>query len=79
VRALTSDETATLAPQLATLRIPTAIVWGQNDPVTPLGAGRRLRDAIPGATLDVIPDGRHFTPNESPRQVADAIAALLAR
>jgi pimeloyl-ACP methyl ester carboxylesterase len=47
--------------------------------VTRLGDGRRLRDAIPGATLEVIPDARHFTPNESPRQIADAVGELLAR
>jgi pimeloyl-ACP methyl ester carboxylesterase len=41
--------------------------------------GRRLQAAIPGATLDVIAGARHFTPEESPRQVAEAIAGLLSR
>jgi pimeloyl-ACP methyl ester carboxylesterase len=83
VRALTGGDTAKLATQvtaqLPAVRVPTAIVWGQHDPVTRLGDGRRLRDAIPGATLEVIPDARHFTPNESPRQIADAVGELLAR
>ncbi|HEY4218069.1 MAG TPA: alpha/beta fold hydrolase [Gemmatimonadaceae bacterium] len=79
VRALASGETAHLSSQLASVRVPTAIVWGQHDPVTSITVGRRLRDAIPGATLDVIPDVRHFTPEEAPRQVADAIGTLLER
>ena len=39
--------------------------------------GDALAGAIPGATLDVIARRRHFTPEEAPRQVADAIAELL--
>ena len=58
---------------------PTALLWGDHDRVTPLSMGRRLQAAIPGATLDVIAGARHFTPEESPRQVAEAIAGLLSR
>jgi pimeloyl-ACP methyl ester carboxylesterase len=79
VRALGSAETSAIATQLETIRAPTAIVWGQRDPVMPLSVGRRLQQAIAGATLDVIPGRRHFTPEEAPRQVADAIGALLER
>jgi pimeloyl-ACP methyl ester carboxylesterase len=39
----------------------------------------RLRAAIPGATLDLLPDARHFLPEESPERVAAAITTLLAR
>ncbi len=79
VRALTSGETTAIASALRNIRIPTAIVWGQQDRVTPLGTARRLQAAIPGATLDVIPDARHFTPEEAPRQVAEAVGRLLGR
>jgi pimeloyl-ACP methyl ester carboxylesterase len=41
--------------------------------------GQQLADAIPGATLDVIADARHFLPEEAPRQVADSLTALLER
>ena len=58
---------------------PTAIVWGQQDRAIPLSVAKRLQQAIPGATLDVIPGARHFTPEEAPRQVADAIERLLRR
>jgi pimeloyl-ACP methyl ester carboxylesterase len=79
VRALTTDETRELGDQLDRIRVPTAIVWGQHDRVIPLWVGKRLQQSIPGATLDVVPGVRHFTPEEAPRQVADAVARLLAR
>jgi pimeloyl-ACP methyl ester carboxylesterase len=41
--------------------------------------GRRLADAIPGASFDVVAGARHFIPEEAPRQVADVLGALLAR
>ena len=79
LQALDAAETEALTPRLATLVQPTALVWGAHDPFLPLGIGRRLQEAIPGATLDVIPDARHFTPEESPERVARAIGELLAR
>lgn len=79
VRALSSRETNDIAPRLSTIAAPTALVWGQQDRVTPLSTARKLQAAIPGATLDVIPGAKHFTPEEAPRQVADVIGALLGR
>ena len=77
--ALDSAETAALAPRLKDVVAPTAIVWGAHDPFLPAALGRRLCDAIPGATLDLVPDGRHFTPEEAPDKVAETIGALLRR
>jgi pimeloyl-ACP methyl ester carboxylesterase len=77
IRALTTDETRELGGQLSRIAAPTAVVWGQQDRVIPLWVGRQLQQAIPGATLDVVPGARHFLPEEAPRQVADAIARLI--
>jgi pimeloyl-ACP methyl ester carboxylesterase len=79
IRALDARETAALAPRLGEITCPTAVVWGAQDPFLPPALGRRLADAIPGATLEVLPGMRHFVPEDAPRQVADALAALLAR
>jgi pimeloyl-ACP methyl ester carboxylesterase len=77
--ALDAAETAALDTRLGTLVQPTSVVWGAHDPFLPATIGRRLQEAIPGATLDVIADARHFTPEESPEHVARAIGALLSR
>lgn len=77
--ALDSSETQTLEPRLKDIVAPTAIVWGAEDPFLPRELGARLAAAIPGATLDIIPDVRHFSPEEAPERIADALRALLAR
>jgi pimeloyl-ACP methyl ester carboxylesterase len=77
--ALDSTDTAALAPRLKDIVAPTAIVWGRHDPFLPLAMGRRLRDTIPGATLDEVADGRHFTPEDAPARIGDALSALLNR
>jgi pimeloyl-ACP methyl ester carboxylesterase len=72
-------DTSDLAPRLRTLVQPTSIVWGEGDPFLPISLARRLHQAIPQSTLDVVDGGRHFIPEESPGRVADAIASLLER
>lgn len=79
IRALTSRETRKLARQLRKIVAPTAILWGERDRVLPLSVARDLQTSIAGSTLEVLPDRRHFTPEEAPRQIADGIAELLTR
>ncbi len=68
-----------IASRLSSLDVPAAVVWGRRDRVLALDTGKALAHQIPGAKLTVIDDGHHFTPEETPRQVADAIAELLRR
>ena len=77
--ALDAAETKVLAPRLKDIVAPTAVLWGAEDPFLPPAIGQRLADAIGGATLDVVPDVRHFTPEEAPERVAGTIAQLLSR
>lgn len=79
IRALDARETAALALRLGEIACPAAVVWGAQDPFLPLTLGRRLAGAIRGATLEIVPAARHFLPEEDPRPLADAMAALLTR
>jgi pimeloyl-ACP methyl ester carboxylesterase len=76
---LDATDTARLAPHLSGLAQPTAIIWGQEDPFLPTSTARRLHDAIPRSSLDVIPAARHFTPEEAPTRIGDVLTALLRR
>jgi pimeloyl-ACP methyl ester carboxylesterase len=76
---LDSSETAALGPRLKDIVAPSAIVWGRHDPFLPLTLGKRLQQAISGATLDVVPNGSHFTPEDAPARIGDALTALLSR
>ncbi|MDE3053122.1 MAG: alpha/beta fold hydrolase [Gemmatimonadota bacterium] len=79
LRALRADDTAALGPRLGTLRCPTAVVWGGADPFLPAALGERLRDAIPDATLDVLPSARHCVPEDTPAALSAVLTHLLAR
>lgn len=79
LQALDASETREMAPLLPAIDAPTAVLWGADDPFLSVKLGKRLAAAIPGATFEVVPGARHFTPEEAPRPVADAIATLLAR
>ena len=79
IRALTHGETSEIGSRLSALAIPVAIVWGQHDRVIPVAVARQLAATIPNACLEIVPDARHFVPEEAPRAVADAVAQLLNR
>lgn len=68
-----------LGARLGALDVPTAIVWGANDPFLSPSVGERLRAAIPHATLDRISGARHFVAEDAPEQCAEVICALLSR
>jgi pimeloyl-ACP methyl ester carboxylesterase len=76
---LDSADTASLAPRLKDVDRPTAIIWGGDDPFLPAAIARQLHAEVPGSTLDIIPGARHFTPEEAPRRIGDALAELLRR
>ena len=77
--ALDATETRALGARLGEVGVPTSVIWGAGDPFLPPAFGKRLAAAIPGATFECIAGARHFTPEDAPRQVADAIAQLLRR
>jgi pimeloyl-ACP methyl ester carboxylesterase len=57
--------------------MPVAIVASDDDPAVPRVALDQVRQALPKATLDIIRDARHFSPEESPERIADVVARLL--
>ena len=77
--ALDSSDTQVIAPRLKDIIAPTAIVWGRHDPFLPISVGEQLQGAIPDATMDVVAGGRHFTPEDAPARIGDALAELLKR
>ena len=77
--ALDSGDTVAIAPRLKEIIAPTTIVWGRHDPFLPLTVGKQLHSAIPNATFEVVPSGRHFTPEDAPARIGDALKELLRR
>lgn len=70
---------ADLRAHLPHLRMPVAIVVGEEDYATPVAMSEFLHDQMPQSTLTVIPKARHLTPVEHPQTIASELLALMRR
>jgi len=68
-----ADSTA----DLAGIDVPTAVVVGEEDELTPVAVARDLADRIPGASFRAIAGAGHVTALETPDEVSRALAAFL--
>ncbi len=66
-------------PLLATTAVPTLVVVGDEDEITPLAESQRIADAVPGASLVVIPKAGHLSNLERPEEFNQALATFLGR
>jgi pimeloyl-ACP methyl ester carboxylesterase len=68
--ALAHSDTRELLP---TIHVPTLLIWGDADKRSPLRVGQAIRDAIPGATLRVIPGAGHLSNLERPTEFNELV------
>jgi pimeloyl-ACP methyl ester carboxylesterase len=71
-------ERTDLTAQLQELTMPTLLLWGDSDPISPVAVGTRLREMLPRATLVVIAGGTHDLVAERSSDVIPLIEAHLA-
>jgi pimeloyl-ACP methyl ester carboxylesterase len=57
--------------------MPTLIIWGDRDPIIPVGHGHRAHAAMPGSRFIVLDHAGHFPPLEDPRGVIDAVREFI--
>ena len=60
-------------------RVPTVVVCGTKDMLTPFKHSRRLAETIPGATLVAVEGAGHMLMLEQPERVTEALQGLLER
>ncbi len=63
----------------AVISVPTLLVWGERDAVTPPARGEELHSLIPGSTLVTIPGSGHIPALEDPQAVSKALLDFLAK
>lgn len=61
---------------LASVGVPTRILVGTHDRLTPMPRAKVLAKAIPGAQLTVLPRMGHMLPLEAPEEIVEAIESL---
>jgi len=64
---------------LASIKMPAAVVVGEEDYATPVAMAEALHQGIAGSTLTVLPGGRHITPTEKPQDITARIREVIAR
>ncbi|MDP9430681.1 MAG: alpha/beta fold hydrolase [Actinomycetota bacterium] len=78
VSALRVEDTLAVSDRLPELGLPARVVWGEADRFQKVSYGRRLAADL-GTTLQPIPGGKHFTPEDHPDVIAAAVDELLPR
>ncbi len=63
--------------QLATIKVPVLIMWGEADKLIPVSSARWFAEAIPGARLVVYPNVGHIPMEEVPDESAADVKAWL--
>lgn len=62
-----------LTEYLSKIAVPTLIVWGENDTITPLCDGKIMTEKIPNSRLVIAKDASHRFPYEKPEAFVKAI------
>ncbi len=70
---------ATDRARYATLTMPTLVLWGARDAITPLAQGEDLARLIPGARLKVLPSAGHIPAIEDEDGFSAALLDFLGR
>ena len=71
------DATDELRLELATVRVPTLVITGSQDSLTPVGDAEELAELIPHARLEVLGGAAHGLMVEAPNAFNDAVLRFL--
>jgi pimeloyl-ACP methyl ester carboxylesterase len=73
-----TDARPDLAGDLARVKQPALLIWGDADPISPVAVGERLRGRLVDAKLQIIAGGEHDLALTRSAEVAPLIEAHLA-
>ena len=66
-------------PGLGRIGVPTLVLCGHDDQITPIAVHEELAAAIPGAVLEVVDECGHLSTLDQPARVSAALEAWLGR
>lgn len=67
-----------LDERLKTIKAPTLVLWGAEDELVPLGSGKVLAGAIPGAQMMIFDRCGHILQNDCPEAFNEALLKFLS-
>ncbi|MEK7519344.1 MAG: alpha/beta hydrolase [Patescibacteria group bacterium] len=62
-----------LSSYLSEIKVPTIIIWGERDIITPFSDAHFIKEKIPGSKLKTFPDVGHSLHKEAPAQLVQNI------
>ncbi len=62
---------------IASIKTPTLLVWGENDTLVPSSVGQILRTKIAGSRLVILPHAGHVSMYDQPQQFNQLVEAFL--
>ena len=71
-------DTEAFEPLLPSISAPVLILWGQEDAWLPVATSERIATSIPHARRVVLPGAGHFSMEDQPEAVAQALTRFLA-
>jgi pimeloyl-ACP methyl ester carboxylesterase len=66
-----------LSESLSGLHIPTLLLWGDQDPISPVAVGQRLNARLPSSRLHVVAGGAHDLAHRHVAMLAPMLAQHL--
>ncbi len=72
------DERRDLTARIRQIAVPVLLLWGDDDPISPVAVGRRLAELFPDSRLVVLPGGTHDLILERADEVIPHIECHLA-
>ncbi|HEY8186100.1 MAG TPA: alpha/beta hydrolase [Pyrinomonadaceae bacterium] len=78
VRARTQADQFPVEQDLSKINVPTLIIWGAQDQLIPLGAGRKMNSLIKDSKLVILDNCGHLPQEEMPAQVVENVTKFLS-
>ncbi len=66
-------------PSLYSIKVPTMILVGKHDTLTPVSAATAIREKVPDATMHIIPGAGHVSNLEQPERFNEHLLTFLKR
>lgn len=73
-----TDQRVNHTQQLHRITLPTSLIWGDADSISPPTVGRALHRALPSSVLHVVAGGTHTLARERPDEVSALIIEQLS-
>jgi pimeloyl-ACP methyl ester carboxylesterase len=71
------DQPIDLTDEITKITQPTLLLWGDRDPISPIGVGERLAGLLPNAVLKVVAQGDHGFVCDRPEAILDDVLGHL--